>query len=216
MRWSLNVVDLCGVHTFRGAAVGEDVEGRIFINFRLGDKLYQAKALEGDERNSGLDKLVSTDEFNNPAFHYEPIAPITVAGIHVTRHEGSSVDDDEVIQFRNIGDDAILLEVGTENAGDYYPSFVATYHKERLPKECMMSWLSKFDWVRMEDAMPVIEVDAGSDKRSVPCLILMNNMRMVAVWLACGQWMSHDTRFLSCAPGERNVSHWMYLPDRLG
>ncbi len=103
---------------------------RQIMLFTLDNKTYKAIEDDNDGYRSVMEKLVLTDE--KPSEQFEPIKVICR---HTTKHLGSDYGsdvEDDMLEFLDAKTGEILLEVGTENVGDYYPGFVATFHKERI------------------------------------------------------------------------------------
>lgn len=136
---SIELKSLCGLHKLSGVGFknedmksdyGNQYSPRVMI-FRLDNKNYKAIEDDNDGYRSSMDSLEITDECPSEIFK-----AIKVLVRHTTTHEGAySSDDDNMLEFIDIKTGQIILEVGTENCGDYYPGFVATFHKERLLKE---------------------------------------------------------------------------------
>ena len=136
MNENIELTSLVGLHKL--SAVGFKEEGtkewsynepRTVMLFTLDGKTYKATEDDDDGYRSMMGSLVLTDESPEEKFD-----PIEVLCRHVIEHEGSYGGEDDMLQFIDVKTGAIILEVGTENVGDYYPGFVATFHKERLAK----------------------------------------------------------------------------------
>ena len=95
--------------------------------FTLDKVTYKATEDDNDGYRSCMGSLVITDEEPEEQFK-----PIKVSCRHTTKHLGGYGDEDDMLEFIDVKTGEIILEVGTENVGDYYPGFVATFHKERI------------------------------------------------------------------------------------
>lgn len=57
--------------------------------------------------------------------------PVRVVGRHRTVDEYGESSD--VLELIDVGTGKTVVEVGTENDNDYYPSFVANFRPENMP-----------------------------------------------------------------------------------
>ena len=112
-------------------------EPKKIMLFTLDKITYKATEDDNDGYRSCMGELVITNEKPEEQFK-----PIKVMCRHITKHVGGYGDEDDMLEFVDIKTGEIILEVGTENVGDYYPGFVATFHKERINmknKECVQA-----------------------------------------------------------------------------
>lgn len=130
------LTDLVGEHLLTGVELGvrKHDPGEVWdedantIAFILDGITYVAVEDPSDGYRSSMKKL----ELGDPGLVKNTFAPI-----HVTAAFGPSggrdyEDRDEVLEFREVSTGALILEVGTDNADDYYPSFVGNWRPERI------------------------------------------------------------------------------------
>lgn len=95
------------------------------INFVLDGKTYTAIEDPSDGYRSALEKIIESDEKVDNIFD-----PIDVV---VTLREKSRYGDYcEILDFIDIKNGKCVLEIGTDNTDDYYPSFVACWIPENM------------------------------------------------------------------------------------
>lgn len=95
------------------------------ISFTLDGVTYTAREDDSDGyRSSMRDLLVTTAPLQNT------FAPEEVVG--KIRTQGSYGQTDDVLELISTATGKTVLEVGTDNADDYYPSFVAVWSPENL------------------------------------------------------------------------------------
>lgn len=110
-----------GKHTL--SAVFFDAVGAVQVcRFTLDKKHYEAVEGDNDGYRSSLDRISVTDI--KPK---KQIKPVKVIGV---MHPQSATE--EIIQFLNPKTKKPILEIGTANCDDYYPSFVAEFHQENI------------------------------------------------------------------------------------
>ncbi|MBD9456011.1 hypothetical protein IB244_31610 [Rhizobium sp. RHZ02] len=106
-------------------ARSEDMERCSVCRFRLNGTIYVAVEDPSDGYRSSLRELVVQPD----ATMHNVFPPIEVVGVYRNRKDFGSSDILELIDTAN---GKTVLEVGTENTGDYYPSFVASFHPENM------------------------------------------------------------------------------------
>jgi hypothetical protein len=121
---------LIGPHTIDGRAdfvmplvdaYGYNEDAHVFV-MRLDGQLYWFQEDPSDGYRSGLAHSRRCDPAELPAGSF---AEFPAMDIEI---EAGDADNDTLIGRTPFG--AVLFEVGTCNAGDYYPSFVATWNPE--------------------------------------------------------------------------------------
>jgi hypothetical protein len=104
---------------------GESHEDANCIRFRLDGKVYTAIEDPSDGYRSSMEKLfVSQDEMKNV---FRPVK--VLARIRTEAEYGGSA---EILQLLDVANGKVILEVGTDNSDDYYPSFVASWQPQNL------------------------------------------------------------------------------------
>ena len=92
------------------------------VNFVLDGVTYTAVEDPQDGYRSCLrDLFVSNEKVKNM------FEPFQVVGIMDNQH------DNEVLDFNSVENGKLVLSVGTSNADDYYPSFIAHFVPENIP-----------------------------------------------------------------------------------
>lgn len=95
------------------------------INFRLDGKVYSAAEDPSDGYRSSMRFLRETDAAMKNVF-----PAVRVLARHRTK--GSYGDADDVLELVDLVTGKVVLEVGTSNHDDYYPSFVACFSPENM------------------------------------------------------------------------------------
>ena len=124
---------LLGAHELSGAEYGvltvrdwlDREEDRAALFFVLDGVTIAAEEGNNDGYRSRLGALYQSDHVVTNTF-----TPVAVVGIHRTKGEYSGEDD--VIELRDAATGALVLEVGTSNIDDYYPSFVGYFYPEAM------------------------------------------------------------------------------------
>jgi len=115
--------DLVGEHKLSGVDMldekGEYGSAAV-INFVLDGKTHTAVEDPDDGYRSALDKVFVSDKKVVNMFK-----PVKVLGVRKTGH-------DDTIQFLDSKNGKLILEVGTDNNDDYYPSFVGNWTPENM------------------------------------------------------------------------------------
>jgi len=105
---------------------GEQFETATVLRFRLDGNVYVAVENPEDGYRSCMNDLtVSEDATMKNVFE-----PVRVIGQY--RDEGRYDGVDDVLELIDASTGEIVLEVGTEDVGDYYPGFVAAFHPEAM------------------------------------------------------------------------------------
>ena len=130
---SVKLDDLIGLHQLDGVDLfsesikrpyGDYNEDCEVIRFRLNGTVYTAIEDPSDGYRSCMDKIfVSKDEITN-AF-----PAVQVLGRMKEPTYGSVNDTLELI---DVVTGKVVMEVGTDNTDDYYPSFVSAFHPENM------------------------------------------------------------------------------------
>ena len=123
---------LCGEHVLDAVDMsneqvktwGDNFESAQVMRFRLDGKVYTAVEDPDDGYRSSMDKLFMSDDPIKNAF-----AECRVVGKKKSDDEYGKNDTLELIDCVT---GKTVLEVGTDNSDDYYPSFVASFHPENM------------------------------------------------------------------------------------
>lgn len=128
--------DLVGLHTldavdFETVAVpaytGADyTEDSSTCRFRLNGEVWAAVEDPGDGYRSNMRELAHV---KNAAMS-NVFPPVQVFGRYRTTNRYGEQDD--VLELLDVKTGNVVLEVGTSNVDDYYPSFVASFHPEHM------------------------------------------------------------------------------------
>lgn len=94
--------------------------------FRLNGVVYVAVEDPCDGYRSSMAELV----VQRSATPLNVFPPCEVVGVHRTNGGYGVVDD--ILELVDTKTGKVVLEVGTENTSDYYPSFVASFHPENM------------------------------------------------------------------------------------
>jgi hypothetical protein len=126
---------LIGLHTLSAVETGfmddeKEYRGMVscnYISFILDGKKYTAVEDPEDGYRSCMDRLiVGKGKLKNTFPDTQVLAVFVQEGRYTTISE-------RLVCFYATDNAQIVLEVGTENADDYYPSFVARFCPENLP-----------------------------------------------------------------------------------
>lgn len=115
----LDAVDFDNKSTpaYQGADYNED---HAVCRFRLGDTVWEAMEGNDDGYRSSMESFQHVDV---PMVNIFPA--IQVMAIH--RTNGHYGGDDDVLVLIDVKTGKAVLEVGTHDISDYYPSYVATF-----------------------------------------------------------------------------------------
>lgn len=124
--------DLVGLHKLTGVDFETEkikdycgnFEDAQVIRFCLDGKTYVATEDPSDGYRSCMSSLEVVNEKPKNTFE-----KVSVFGIMKTQ---SHYNKCEIIQFYDVKTAQIVLEVGTDNSDDYYPSFIAHWAPENL------------------------------------------------------------------------------------
>lgn len=105
---------------------GDYFEHANVIRFRLDGICYTATEDPNDGYRSSMNEIFVSDgkDMKNV------FPPVHVVGRHRTEAEYGGVDD--VLELIDVEDGEVILEVGTSNTDDYYPSFVACFRPGKM------------------------------------------------------------------------------------
>lgn len=136
----MELQDLVGNHTldavdFSSEQVktwGGEFEDCEVIRFRLDGKVYAATADPGDGYRSSMRDIALLGDV-----HMQNVfAPQAIVGRYQTErpaYEGADYNyQTDVLELVDPTTGRVVLEVGTDNTGDYYPSFVSSFHPEAM------------------------------------------------------------------------------------
>lgn len=102
------------------------------IRFRLDGKVYAATEDPSDGYRSSMRDIALLGDVKMQ----NVFAPQAVVGRYVTEKkawEGSSYTNAaEILELVDTVTGRVVLEVGTDNSDDYYPSFVSSFHPEAM------------------------------------------------------------------------------------
>lgn len=129
----IELESLVGLHMLTGVDFetsrintwGNEYEPCQVLNFTLDGKTYTAIEDPSDGYRSTLDRLLETDTPTKNVF-----APVQVMAKMKDTSEYGQVDDTLILVDVKTG--KLVLEVGTGNSDDYYPSFVANFIPENM------------------------------------------------------------------------------------
>lgn len=123
-----------GKHMFSGIDIGSaeieryDIKETVdTVSFILDGKAYKVTEDPSDGYRSGV---LSFEETSDTVFNQ--FDPIEVFCLY--REKGTYSGTDDVLEIRNIDTGELILEVGTSNIDDYYPSYVCNFTPENLGK----------------------------------------------------------------------------------
>lgn len=119
---SITLESLVGSHTLLGVDTDpreSHLRHADSISFTLGRKTYLAVEDGSDGYRSSMDYIKLVDEPTKNRFK----------GVKVLARMR---DNDPVLEILHAKTGKLILSVGTDNADDYYPSWVASYHPENL------------------------------------------------------------------------------------
>jgi hypothetical protein len=104
---------------------GDGFEDSQVIRFRLDGVCYIAIEDPSDGYRSSMREIAIADAEMKNCFQ-----PVKVFCRH--RTEGTYGDRDDVLEVIDFKNGKTVLEVGTRNTGDYYPSFVSCFRPENM------------------------------------------------------------------------------------
>jgi hypothetical protein len=100
------------------------------IRFVLNGRIYVATEDDNDGYRSSMESLVVVEA--PPVTNTFP--PVRVLVRHVTgrRDDNDYAGSNDLLEFIEITNGEVVLQVGTENVDDYYPGFVNHFYPDRL------------------------------------------------------------------------------------
>lgn len=129
---SIDMESLVGKHLLSGVdeenrkvEMWGDLEDCQCINFVLDGVTYTAIEDPSDGYRSSLEGILVSDEKVTNNF-----APVEVEVSYRTKN--SYMDDCEILDFIDTKNGKQIMEIGTDNTDDYYPSFVANFTPENM------------------------------------------------------------------------------------
>lgn len=126
---------LCGVDDFQADVLkyeDGDFENSTVIRFQLDEYIYSAVEDPNDGYRSCMDKMFCVHRGFTSVIR-NSFEPVKVKARYVSK--GEYDQDCDIIQFWSVDkEELLILEVGTSNTGDYYPSFVGDFRVENLQK----------------------------------------------------------------------------------
>lgn len=130
----MELQDLCGKHTLDAVDFsqeshkrwGDEYEDCEVCRFRLDGIVYAAI----EDPDDGYRSCMRDLKIDDGAVMQSVFPAIEVVGTYRTKSEWSGQDD--VLELIDAVTGKVVLEVGTSNCDDYYPSFVASFHPENM------------------------------------------------------------------------------------
>lgn len=107
----------------------DEYEDSQVCRFRLDGKVYSAIEDPSDGYRSSMRELI-VDKITKMDNHF---SPVEVVAVHRT---GNYENEDDILELINISTGKVILEVGTVSVDDYYPTFIANFHPEAIPRWC--------------------------------------------------------------------------------
>lgn len=127
----MELKDLCGEHMLSGVDFASRTVSRYgrrekanSCRFRLDGKTYAAVEDADDGYRSSMSDLLITDE--RLTNEWEPVR-VACSMASDTKRERN-----DILEIRDVVTGGVVLRVGTENTGDYYPVFVSEFTPEAL------------------------------------------------------------------------------------
>ena len=99
---------------------GDEFEACQVMRFRIDGKVYTATEDPSDGYRSSMSEITVGDWQMTNVFQ-----PVRVVGRHRTAYEYGGSSD--VLELIDAGTGKTVIEVGTDDDDDYYPSFVANF-----------------------------------------------------------------------------------------
>jgi len=109
---------------------GDEFEACQIMRFRLDGKVYTAIEDPSDGYRSCMRELTFGDLPMANTF-----SPVRVLARH--RAENAHGNTDDILELLDVVTGRTIVEVGTEDTDDYYPSFVASFHPEAMASNAM-------------------------------------------------------------------------------
>ena len=128
--------DLAGDHILSGVELGQALHKRWageencnYVKFTVDGTHYQAFEDPSDGYRSYCDDLETVSE---PCRTPLPDIEVEIRYVDTKHLDGFWSEDCDIIQFIDKANKQVILEVGTENVGDYYPSCIFHYYPENM------------------------------------------------------------------------------------
>lgn len=130
----IDMQSLVGKHLLSGVDESQleitrwtNVENCQCINFILDGITYTAIEDPSDGYRSMMEKIIISETKVTNTF-----APVEVLVSYRDKTEGSYKGDCEILDFTDTKNGKRVMEIGTDDSDDYYPSFVANWTPENL------------------------------------------------------------------------------------
>lgn len=118
----INLLD--GVDFLRISKDDDNYYTASVCRFRLNGTTYIATEDPSDGYRSMLGSIKTTND--NPVNIFPPVE---VVGVY---RYGDTYREKDIIEFVDVYTGKVVLEIGTDNTNDYYPSFVAHFSPENM------------------------------------------------------------------------------------
>lgn len=133
---TVKLKDLAGDHTLSGVELGQALregwagkENCNYVKFTVDGTHYQAFEDPSDGYRSYCDDLETVSE---PCRTPLPDIEVEIKYVDACRIDDFWTRDCDIIQFIDKANKQVILEVGTENVGDWYPSCIFHYYPENM------------------------------------------------------------------------------------
>lgn len=135
MKKDVKLEDLVGSHAFSGcdmevvkirhtfSSIDEDASA---IRFRLDGKIYTAVEDPNDGYRSMMEKIF-VDDKSTVKNKFKSIRVLARM-----KDRGDHGNDCDILQLIDTVNGNVILEVGTDNTDDYYPSFIAFFDPKKM------------------------------------------------------------------------------------
>ena len=133
---TVSLDDLVGEHQLDGVdtyvekikSYGDELKDANVIRFRLDGIVYVAFEDPSDGYRSSMDKLIVS-----PSPEMTNVFPaISVVAKKKANDEGDYGAVNDTLQLVDVVTGKVVMEVGTDNTDDYYPSFVSNFQPENM------------------------------------------------------------------------------------
>ena len=120
----MHILDAVDTDSIQVKKWSDSFENASVIRFRLDGKVYMAVEDPSDGYRSSMEKLFIFDE---PMRNVFPECKV------LARKKGrSDYHENDTLEFIDCVTGKVVLEIGTDNHDDYYPSFVASFVPENM------------------------------------------------------------------------------------
>lgn len=120
-----HMLDAVDMLTERVKQYGDHYEDASLIRFRLDNVVYTAIEDPSDGYRSSMDRLYASP--SEPMRNVFP--PVKVVG---RKRADDTWSKNDTLELFDPETGKIIVEVGTDNTDDYYPSFVSSFHPENM------------------------------------------------------------------------------------